>query len=217
MERTYIENEKIKKIVKRSMDLGLVFISGLTLVPICIFLFLLIILEQLIRGNIGPLIISEPRISKGKTFPIYKINMFKETDRQKYVNESPMYRKERTYSYLQTKSESLTFIGKLIKKYYLDELAQLFNILVGQMSIVGPRPKPEILEMNAFPPRQLLKSGIFCFENNRAKIEGVSILKYSTDEEYLDLYQRNTVSEFIKLEILIMIDGFKAVISGKGL
>ena len=65
MVRTYIENEKIKKIVKRSMDLGLVFISGLTLVPICIFLFLLIILEQLIRGEIGPLIISEPRISKG--------------------------------------------------------------------------------------------------------------------------------------------------------
>ena len=111
----------------------------------------------------------------------------------------------------------MTFIGKLIKKYYLDELAQLFNILVGQMSIVGPRPKPEILEMNAFPPRQLLKAGIFCFENNRAKIEGVIILKYSTDEEYLDLYQRNPVSEFIKLEILIMIDGFKAVISGKGL
>ena len=143
------------------MDLGLVFISGLTLVPICIFLFLLIILEQLIRGNIGPLIISEPRISKGKTFSICRINMFKETDRQKYVNESPMCRKERAYSYLQTKSESLTFIGKLIKKYYLDELAQLFNILVGQMSIVGPRPKPEILEMNAFPPRQLLKREFF--------------------------------------------------------
>ena len=98
------------------MDLGLVFISGLTLVPICIFLFLLIILEQLIRGDIGPLIISEPRISKGKTFPIYKINIFKEIYRQKYVNESPMYRQGEDLFISAKKIGEFDFYRKINKK-----------------------------------------------------------------------------------------------------
>lgn len=205
-----------KMIVKRSMDLALLVVASPIVVPVCSFLFLTQLIEQLVTWEFGPLVVSEPRISRGRRFKLYKLNMYREHVRQEYVRNHPEYQTQRTYAYLQKNEDSLTNVGKIMKKYYLDELGQILNILLGQMSFVGPRPFPEHDKINNGLPRQRLKAGLFCFRANRWKNEGNTILKHSTDSEYLELYGRSSTLELIKLDALLVLDGLRAVLKGKG-
>ena len=206
----------IKCFAKRVMDLIILFCFAPVWVPVSLIILLGIIFEQLIFGDFGPPIISEIRISKGRKFRLYKLNMYKESARKKYILESDRYAKMGTYAYLSQDTNSLRLVGRVMKKYYLDELGQMINILSGQMSFVGPRPRLEVEEVSMNPPRQLLKSGYFCFVANQWKNENPSSSGFRSDEEYLELYQNSATLELLKLDLCIFLDGVKAVIKGKG-
>lgn len=205
-----------KCFAKRAVDLLILFCFAPVWVPLSLVILFGIVLEQLISGAFGPLIISEIRISKGRKFRLYKLNMYKESARKKYILESERYAKMKTYAYLGQDSNSLTLVGRVMKKYYLDELGQMINILLGQMSFVGPRPRLEVEEISMNPPRQLLKSGYFCFAANQWKNEDHSNLGFHSDEEYLEIYLNSSTSELLKIDLSIFLDGMKAVIKGKG-
>jgi hypothetical protein len=183
---------------------------------VSLVIIFLIVLEQLISGACGPPIISELRISKGKKFRLYKLNMYKESARKKYILESERYANMKTYAYLGQDSNSLTLVGRVMKKYYLDELGQMINIFLGQMSFVGPRPRLEVEEVSMNPPRQLLNGGYFCFAANQWKNEDHSNLGFHSDEDYLEIYLNSSTSELLKIDLSIFLDGMKAVIKGKG-
>ena len=86
----------------------------------------------------GPFFLSEPRGSEGRVFRIPKFRIVRMdvyhrvSSEQKYLHIKPMERVP----------EHLTTTGHYLKKFYLDELPQLFSILRGDMSFVGPRPWP---------------------------------------------------------------------------
>ncbi len=83
-------------------------------------IFLLIMISTLDTKQWG--IFSQKRVGyKGQLFTIYKIRSLKDVDGKKY----------------------LTSFGKFIRRYKLDELPQLYNVLIGEMSFVGPRPDIE--------------------------------------------------------------------------
>ncbi|MGN1319050.1 MAG: sugar transferase [Lachnospirales bacterium] len=111
--------------IKRFLD----FI--LSLVAIIIFSWLFIIISILIKAEDGGnIIFKQKRIGKNKKeFYIYKFRTMKTTT----PKDIPTHLLENPESYI-------TRIGKFLRKSSLDELPQLFNILFGQMSIVGPRP-----------------------------------------------------------------------------
>ena len=206
----------MKKRCKRVFD----FILSLTLIvllfPLYLFIFLMILIEQIVTWDFGSFILSEKRVSKQKVFDLYKLNMYKEHKRQEYIKTSPMYKRYKTWSYLQQDSSAIRAFGKIMKQLYLDELGQFFNILKGDMSFVGPRPLPVGYELNDKEPRKILKAGLVGFAANKSKNEGDTIAKMSTDEEYLTLYKKAKGCEILKTDFIVVIDGLRAVFKAKG-
>lgn len=110
---------------KRFFDLIISFFAILLLLPLILLISLLIKADSK-----GPVLFRQKRIGKNKqTFQIYKFR----TMRIDAPHDVPTHLIKDPEAYL-------TRVGKVLRKTSLDELPQLFNILAGQMSIVGPRP-----------------------------------------------------------------------------
>lgn len=117
--------QKIYLPFKRFFD---IFLSFLTIV---VFSPLFIIISILVKcSSKGPIFFKQKRIGKNKkTFYILKFRTMR-TDTPK---DTPTHLLENSNAYI-------TKIGKFLRKTSLDEIPQAFNIFVGQMSVVGPRP-----------------------------------------------------------------------------
>jgi lipopolysaccharide/colanic/teichoic acid biosynthesis glycosyltransferase len=85
----------------------------------------------------GPLLYRERRISRGREFDLFKFRTLRTTALEQQRHEEAHAR------LLENDAENLTWAGRrILKPWYLDELPQLFNVLRGDMSLVGPRPWP---------------------------------------------------------------------------
>lgn len=213
-----VENRHNRKFLyKRIFDVLVALLAA----PVCLLVFVAIsipiLIEQLVTGDFDPLIIPERRFSQGREFNLLKFNMFREKARKRYEKEHEYFRTDGSYAYLQKEKGGLRCVGGIMKKYYLDELGQVVNVLIGDMSIVGPRPRPVSHDDNKKDVRLLLKTGIFGFNANRWKNRSGTIVQYATDDDYLECFRKLSPLGVVKLDTLIVVDGLRAIISGKGL
>lgn len=127
------------RFIKRVFDLVLTTIGVVLLSPVFLFLAVLIKLDSR-----GPVIFAHQRIGKdGKLFPCLKFRtMCVDADKKlkEYLAANPEARKEWEAEFKLKDDPRVTRVGKVLRKTSLDELPQLFNVLIGQMSLVGPRP-----------------------------------------------------------------------------
>ena len=124
-------------LLKRALD---VVAAAMALVVLSPALGLIAILIKLNSG--GPALYAAPRAGrKGRAFRCYKFRtMVKDADELK--NELRK-RNQREGPCFKIKNDPrITWIGRFLRRYSLDELPQLFNVLKGEMSLVGPRPHP---------------------------------------------------------------------------
>lgn len=205
-----------KALVKRLFDLFIVVFLLFLAAPLIMCLITLVKLDQWLEHDGAPLLITEPRLSHGELFNLVKLNMYREAARRKYMHEDTRYHREGTYAYLQKDPDSLSMTGRLIVKFYLDEMGQFYNVLRGDMSLVGPRPHPANFESNSLPPRQLLKAGLVGFTATRWK-NGEHVIPREADMEYLDVYQGSSALGLVLTDIGVIYDAVRAVIKGKGL
>ena len=113
------------KIVKRVLDIILAIIGGIILLPV----FLLLILVIKIDSR-GPVIFKQKRVGKNKIhFNILKFRTMR--------IDTPM---DKPTHLLENPEQYITKVGKFMRKTSLDELPQIWNIIIGQMSVIGPRP-----------------------------------------------------------------------------
>lgn len=128
-----------QRIIKRILDLGIVIFGGLIASPIIIAIFALAIFDT--RGD--PFY-RQLRIGKGgKKFYAYKFRtMVKNADivLADYLERDPELKKEWSENFKLKNDPRVTRIGKFLRKYSLDELPQLINVIKGEMSLIGPRP-----------------------------------------------------------------------------
>ena len=141
---------KWPRITKRAMDLVLTSIGGLLLLPVLAVLALLIKLD-----SPGSAFYQQKRLGQdGVRFKALKFRtMYGDGEQilQRLLEESPDLKAEYEKFHKLAVDPRVTRIGRVLRKYSLDELPQLWNVIVGEMSLVGPRPyiEREIPEMSA--------------------------------------------------------------------
>jgi len=122
---------------KRLLDVAVSLIIIAVLSPLLVLIALMILIEGLfIPQNRGPIFYKETRITQGKPFKLKKFRIFK-VAAYKPIRKSGEIVHTKA---LERNPENITYTGYLLKKFYLDEAPQLFSVLKGDMSLVGPRP-----------------------------------------------------------------------------
>jgi len=130
---------KWAKFLKRSLDLILTITGCVLLSPLIPILFLVITLDS--RGGI---FYKQERVGRdGEKFGILKLRtMVANADSilEEYLEKHPELRAEWEASHKLKNDPRITRIGNFLRKFSIDELPQLWNVLKGEMSLVGPRP-----------------------------------------------------------------------------
>ncbi|SEQ47480.1 Sugar transferase involved in LPS biosynthesis (colanic, teichoic acid) [Hyunsoonleella jejuensis] len=183
-----------KVFFKRFIDVTLAFIGILVLLPI-----LLIVLIMLFFVNKGEPFFFQSR--PGKDERIFKIVKFKTmTDRKD------------TEGNLLPNGERITRLGDFLRKTSLDEIPQLFNVLIGDMSLVGPRPL-RVRYLPYYTKEESIRHTVRPGVTGLAQISGRNSLswnaKLAKDIEYVE-----TMSLFLDLKILLKT--FKKVFTNYG-
>ncbi|MBI2636656.1 MAG: sugar transferase, partial [Parcubacteria group bacterium] len=134
----YIQDEPVNiPFAKRLLD---IVVSAFLLVlvsPLIALIALAIKLEGIFsRERRGPVLYAETRISQGRPFTLRKFRIFKTAVYEPAKNNGDVVHTKP----LERNPQNITACGTLLKTFYLDELPQLWNVLRGDMSLVGPRP-----------------------------------------------------------------------------
>ena len=128
--------KRIYLIIKRFFDIILSLIGLVILLPI--FLIIAIIIKI---DSKGPVFFKHKRIGKnGKTIGVYKFRSMVINAEELIKKFTPEQKAEYEKNFKLDNDPRITKVGKVLRKTSLDELPQLINILIGNMSIVGPRP-----------------------------------------------------------------------------
>lgn len=124
--------------IKRCIDMAVALIAIPLLLPLMGFV------AALVRLDGGPALYSQDRIGEGgRIFRLWKFRSMvpdAEAALQVYLAADPQRRSEWDHAQKLCNDPRVTRIGRFLRKYSVDELPQLWNILVGDMSLVGPRP-----------------------------------------------------------------------------
>ncbi|MCS6994762.1 MAG: undecaprenyl-phosphate galactose phosphotransferase WbaP [Anaerolineales bacterium] len=128
-----------QRVVKRFLDLFLIFISLPLLLPLWALIALAIKLD-----SPGPVFYTQKRVGHdGKEILIWKFRSMvqnAEAVLQKYLASDPKLHEEWQHSFKLKNDPRVTRVGRLLRRTSLDELPQLWNVLRGEMSLIGPRP-----------------------------------------------------------------------------
>ncbi|MDO8682224.1 MAG: exopolysaccharide biosynthesis polyprenyl glycosylphosphotransferase [Armatimonadota bacterium] len=126
---------RFEMVVKRVVDWSAAFLALVVCLPIFLFIGLAIKLD-----SPGPVFFIQARVGKrGKRFPLYKFRSMRQDAES--VRESLMHLNEASGPVFKIKNDPrVTRVGKILRKFSLDEIPQLINVLRCEMSLVGPRP-----------------------------------------------------------------------------
>jgi exopolysaccharide biosynthesis polyprenyl glycosylphosphotransferase len=204
---TIPQETRVYSIVKRSADIVVAVTLLLLLLPLMGFVAILVKLTS--RGEV---FFKQTRTGlNGRLFTMYKFRSMRKgaQDDQKCLSdlneqEGPVFKI--------ADDPRLTPIGQFLRRSSLDELPQLWNVLKGEMAIVGPRPlwQPEAEKAGERARlRTRVKPGLTCLW----QISGRSELGYDKWVE-LDLYYIQNRS--LLLDLLVVVQTIPAVLSGRG-
>jgi lipopolysaccharide/colanic/teichoic acid biosynthesis glycosyltransferase len=126
-----------RRFLKRGFDVLAVLLAAPVVLPV------ILILGLLIARDGGPVLYSQARVGRGgRPFRLWKLRSMV-VDAEKRLEEhlrDPAARAEWAETQKLKRDPRITPVGRLIRKSSLDELPQLWNVLKGEMSLVGPRP-----------------------------------------------------------------------------
>ena len=209
IEKASDSNRRVYWFVKRIFDIIMSSVAILILSPV----FLIVALAIYIDDPKGSPFFVQTRVGQhGKKFKFYKFrsmvsNAEELLDQLKEKNEKdgPVFKMK--------DDPRITRVGKFIRETSIDELPQLFNILKGDMSIVGPRPSlpKEVSQYNDYQAQRLFVTpGLTCYWQASKKRDEIPF------DEWVDLDIKYILERSWLVDIKVIIKTFTAVFTGQG-
>jgi len=199
--------------VKRSLDL--VMATPLIILLSPLLLALMVWIRLVSPGN--PVYGQDREGLDGERIRIWKLRtMYIDADKrlEKLLERDPEARKEwQRYFKLKNDPRILPFLGTLLRKFSLDELPQLWNVIAGEMSLVGPRPFPDY-HLQAFDEkfrtlRHRVLPGVTGLWQVSARSEGDIEVQQRLDTYYIRNWS-------VWLDLYLMARTFSVVVRGRG-
>jgi undecaprenyl-phosphate galactose phosphotransferase len=225
---TGIEMERLGQVLALNIKKNLekpwnIFIKSafdkiMTLILIVAFLPVFLVIAVAIKlDSKGPIFFLQKRLGRRKKeFTLFKFrSMYINGDNKlrEYLTDNPTAREEwDKYRKLKNHDPRVTGVGRIIRKYSLDEFPQLFNVVFGKMSLVGPRPYliEELKGKDSFKNRiAKVKPGI----TGLWQVSGRSEVLFEERISIDDYYVRNWC---LWLDLIILLKSLKVFFSSKG-
>jgi len=203
----WVIRNKITGNLKRSLDLIIASVGLVLAAPIMIVTAILIKLD-----SPGPVLFYQPRVGKwGKEFYCYKFrSMYIDAEerikelRSRNEADGPIFKMKR--------DPRITRVGRVIRKLSIDELPQIFNVLKGEMSLVGPRP-PLPREVAEYTYEQVGRLNAIPGITGLQQVSGRSDLDF---KRWVELDLQYIEEQSLLKDIEILLRTIPAVILGKG-
>jgi lipopolysaccharide/colanic/teichoic acid biosynthesis glycosyltransferase len=203
------DKSKAYYVAKRMIDVVGSLFALIALSPFLVIVALLIVLDDP-KG--GPLFVQQRCGQDGKLFKLYKfrsMNVQAEKQREKLLHMNEMQ-----FPVFKIREDPrITRVGSVLRKYCIDELPQFFNVLIGDMSIVGPRP-PLVEEVEHYTDYQMhrlmAKPGITCIWQSSPRRNELSF------DEWVDMDIQYLQERSLLLDFKLMLKTVKVVFGGEG-
>jgi undecaprenyl phosphate N,N'-diacetylbacillosamine 1-phosphate transferase len=191
---------RTQQVIKRVLDFTFALLMLVLLWPVLLVIFIIVKVD-----SPGPGIFRQQRLGKGgKPFTCYKFRTM--------VDDAPHLRKPDGSAYTGEDDPRVTKVGRFLRKTSLDELPQFFNVLKGEMSMVGPRPE-QVDQIRFYTDRQkkrlLVKPGMTSW----ASIRGRNALPW---EQRLDLDAEYVENYSLGLDVRIFLLTVPLLLSARG-
>lgn len=197
-----IDGNPAHDVAKRMLDVALVLLCLPLWLPLCLLVGMAVKLD-----SPGPALFSQNRVGlNGRGFRLWKFRSM-----QHHQAAQPA-------RFAQPQDERITCTGRVIRRWRLDELPQLWNVLLGHMSLIGPRPEQAqfvhefATRIPAYPYRHLVRPGITGWaqvQQGYAGSEEETLVKLSYDLYYVSHYS-------MALDLLIAYKTIRIVLNGFG-
>jgi exopolysaccharide production protein ExoY len=167
------------------------------------------------RGDRGPWLYREPRISRGREFELLKLRTLRCDVLEAAAGEEAHAR------LLEADPANLTWAGRrVLKPWYLDELPQLWNVLRGDMSLVGPRPWPPSMVRSQVEKGFTYRNEFVAGWTGPAQVrKGVTESAGYTelDVEYVRSCRRSRASAVVRTDLGLLWRSLVVIAKGEGL
>ncbi len=194
--------------LKRAIDIGVSILMLIIMTP----LFLIVAIAIKLTDG-GPILYWQTRVGKwGKEFPFPKFRsmVINADERLEPLLNQSRHQNSRTFKL--KNDPRITKIGRIFRRFSIDELPQLLNVLKGDMTLVGPRPPlpREVTQYSLADRRRLdVRPGLTGIWQVSGRGDIPFEGQLQLDNEYIE-------SQSLKLDIIILLRTIKAVLSGRG-
>jgi lipopolysaccharide/colanic/teichoic acid biosynthesis glycosyltransferase len=197
----------VQLLVKRLLDIVLSFVLLVVMAP------LLVVTALAVKvSSPGPVFYIDWRVGRGgQLYKMYKFrSMYRDAKRR--LDELRAHNEVTGPVFKMRRDPRITPVGRVLRKLSIDEIPQLFNVLAGQMSLVGPRP-PLPREYEAYTARQrqrlTVRPGLTC----TWQVSGRSDIPF---EQWIDMDLEYIRSWTMRKDIALLLRTIPAVLSGRG-
>ena len=182
----YVKENIYEKYLKRGLDVAMSFSGLIVLAPLYAGIALAIVID-----DPGPVLFTQKRVGQDKTY--YKLHKFRSM-KMSTPHDMPTH-------LLENPDQYITKVGRILRKYSLDELPQIWDIFIGNLTIIGPRPalwnqNDLVAERDRYGANDV-KPGLTGWAQINGRDELEIPVKARFDGEYVRALKKGSISGFL--------------------